>query len=64
MLEFLFKKRLQHRCFSAKFTKFLRTPILKNVSEWMLQNQFQSLCLAEIKEPTLVLCLRWLAWLN
>ena len=24
------KKRLQNRCFSVKFAKFLRTPILKN----------------------------------
>ena len=27
------KKILQHRCFSAKFAKFLRTPILKNISK-------------------------------
>ena len=26
------KKRLQHRCFPMKFTKFLRTPFLQNTS--------------------------------
>ena len=26
MLESLFKKRLQHRCFPVKFAKLLRTP--------------------------------------
>ena len=26
------KKRLQHRCFLANFTKFLRTPFLQNTS--------------------------------
>ena len=43
MLEYLFnkvaglstckfiKKRLQHRCFRVKFSKFLRTTILKNI---------------------------------
>ena len=36
-LEFLFfKKRLQHGCFPVKFTKFLRTPILKNIWERLL----------------------------
>ena len=30
------KKRLRHRCFSVKFAKFLRTPILKNISEPLL----------------------------
>ena len=29
------KKRLQHRCFSVKFAKFLRAPILKNTCEWL-----------------------------
>ena len=27
------KKRLQHRCFNVKCTKFLKTPILKNMCE-------------------------------
>ena len=27
------KKRLQHRCFSVNIAKFLRTAILKNISE-------------------------------
>ena len=30
------KKRLQHSCFPMKFAKFLRTPILKNISERLL----------------------------
>ena len=30
------KKRLQHRCFPVKFSKFLRTPILKNICEQLL----------------------------
>ena len=30
------KKRLQHRCFPAKFAKFWRTSILKNICEWLL----------------------------
>ena len=30
------KKKLQHRCFSVKFAKFLRTPILKNICERLL----------------------------
>ena len=31
-----FKNRLQHRCFLVKFTKFLRTHILKNICERLL----------------------------
>ena len=30
------KKRLQHRCFPVNIVKFLRTPILKNICEWLL----------------------------
>ena len=30
------KKKLQHRFFPAKFTKFLRTPIWKNICERLL----------------------------
>ena len=30
------KKRLQHRCFFAKFAKFSKTPILKNMCERLL----------------------------
>ena len=30
------KKRLQHRCFSVNFAKFLTTTILKNISERLL----------------------------
>ena len=29
-------KRRQHRCFPMNFAKFLRTPILKNISEKLL----------------------------
>ena len=48
MLEFLFNKvtgletcnfitkRLQHSCFPVDIAKFLRTPILKNICEWLL----------------------------
>ena len=32
----IIKKRLQNRCFPVKFTKFLRTPILKNIYERLL----------------------------
>ena len=32
------KKRLQHRCFPVRFAHFLRTPILKNICEWLLLN--------------------------
>ena len=34
------KKRLKHRCFPANTTKFLRTPILKNICERMLLGVF------------------------
>ena len=30
------KKRLQHRCFTVKFAKFLRTLILKSICERLL----------------------------
>ena len=33
---FLLKKTPQHRCFPVNITKFLRTPILKNISERLL----------------------------
>ena len=29
------KKRLQHRCFHVKVATFLRTPILKDICEWL-----------------------------
>ena len=32
----LLKKRLQHRCFPVHITNFLRTSILKNISERVL----------------------------
>ena len=34
--EVFIKKRLQHRCFPVKFTKFLGTPILKNICQRLL----------------------------
>ena len=33
---FFYKKRLQHRCFSVKFAKFLRTPFLTEHLWWLL----------------------------
>ena len=30
------KRRLQHRCFTVKFVKFLRAPFLHNSCEWVL----------------------------
>ena len=33
---FLLKKRLWHRCFPVNFTKFLRTPFLRNTSGRLL----------------------------
>ena len=30
------KKRPQDSCFTVKFAKYLRTPILKNICEWLL----------------------------
>ena len=36
----LYKKRPNHRCFPAKFVRFLRTPILKNICEQLLLKSF------------------------
>ena len=33
-------ERLRHRYLPVSFTKFLRTPILKNFCEWVLTNLF------------------------
>ena len=33
----LIEKRLQHRCFPVNIENFLRTPIMKNVCEQLLQ---------------------------
>ena len=30
------KERLQRKCFPVNFAKFLKTPILKDISEWLL----------------------------
>ena len=35
------KKRLQHRCFHVNIAKFIRTPILKNICEWLLLSKGQ-----------------------
>ena len=40
------KKILQHRCFFAKFARFLRTPILKNIWEQLLLNFTRISCSA------------------
>ena len=32
------KKKSQHRCFPVNIVMFLRTPILKNLCEWLLLN--------------------------
>ena len=34
---YFIRKRLQHWCFPVKFTKFLRTSILKNICERLIQ---------------------------
>ena len=34
------KKRLQQRCFLVNIAKFLRTPILENICEWLLLRVF------------------------
>ena len=36
-----FTKKIQHRCFSVKFAKFLRKSILKNSCERLLLNQLK-----------------------
>ena len=33
----IYKKRLQHRCFSVKFAKFLRTPFFKEHLRWLFE---------------------------
>ena len=35
-----FKKRLQHKCFSVKSAKLLRTPILRNICKQLLMEVF------------------------
>ena len=30
------KKKFQRKCFPVKFARFLRTPILKNICDWLL----------------------------
>ena len=48
-LQLYFKRRLQHRCFPVSIAYFLRTPILKSISERLLQmslNKFRTLPLS------------------
>ena len=33
----LFKKRLRHRCFPVNYAKFLRIPVLENISQRLFQ---------------------------
>ena len=37
LIDSFIKKRLQHSCFPVHIAKCLKTPILKNISEWLLQ---------------------------
>ena len=37
------ERRLQHRCFPVNIAKSLRTPILKNICEWLLLNEMELL---------------------
>ena len=53
------KKRLQHRCFPVKFSKFLRLPILKNVCERMLLAYLGTISLS-LSIPDKDLHRRWL----
>ena len=41
----LLKKRLQHKGVSVKFTKLLRTPILKNISKRLLLEVYKKVIL-------------------
>ena len=38
------KKRLQHRYFLVNIGKFIRTPILKNICEWLLPHFWKVFC--------------------
>ena len=54
LLKFI-KKRLQHRCFFVINTKFLKTPILKNICEWLLSKIYPVILfwfLEDISEQT------------
>ena len=31
------EKRIQHRCFLLNIARFLRTPVLKNICEWLFE---------------------------
>ena len=48
------KKRFQQRCFSMKIAKFLKTPVLKKICEWLLLNSvvpnFSFICLKTAKQ--------------
>ena len=53
------KKILQHRCFTVKFAKFLRTPILKNICERLLLKIKYCKCLFLIKNSISFLLKYW-----
>ena len=42
-------KRLQHRCFSVKFAKLLRTHFLKNICEWVLLDNWNLWSIVNLK---------------
>ena len=42
------KMRLQHRCFPVNIAKFLRTPILKNISKQLLLAKWTANLIMEI----------------
>ena len=54
------KERLQHRCFPVNIANFLKTPILKNICEWLLllivifsqENNYMQRCF-DLPEPKL-----------
>ena len=54
------KERLQHRCFPVNIANFLKTPVLKNICEWLLllivifsqENNYMQRCF-DLSEPKL-----------
>ena len=54
MLESLFEKRLQHRCFPVNIAKFLRTPIFTNICERLLSHVFCTQLHIQIKVFSLI----------
>ena len=54
----LLKKRLWRKCFSVNFAKFLRTPLLQNMSEWLLLTKLHDPNRSKLRLPCFEL--RWL----